>query len=121
MSNNKSYQNQIKSELDNVNGERFVEAFMLIKSREQMKLFLTDFFTEKEILQLTNRFEAVYWLSLGTPYSQIQRITGLSPAVIARMSKKFIDKRGSFWSIMRDMYPKGAAHIAGLEYPNRLR
>ena len=93
-------------ELDTVDGERFVEAFMVIRERALLKLFLSDLFTEKELAQFVKRFEGVYWLSLGMPYTRIQETTGLSPKIIARLSKGFINKRGGFWRVMMEIQPR---------------
>lgn len=101
-----------KGVFDTLDGERFIEAFMIIKERKLMKLFLRDLFTEKELNQFMRRFEAAYWLSMGTPYSQIQAVTGLSPNVIARVSDKFRDKKGGMWLVMVDIYPHKKPHFS---------
>ncbi len=92
---------------------------MVIKDRSLLKLFLKDLFTEKELLQFMRRFEGAYWLSLGTPYEQIREMTGLSPTIIARLSKRFIDKKGGFWQVMHKVYPKRAHHFSETNWVDR--
>ena len=65
------------------------------------------------------RFEGAYWLSLGMPYEKIQETTGLSPTIIARLNKKFIDKKGGFSQVMRKIYPRGAVHFEKTEFVDR--
>ena len=102
-----------------MSGERFIEAFMVTRERKLLKLFISDLFTEKEISQFVRRFEGAYWLSLGMPYEKIQETTGLSPTIIARLNKKFIDKKGGFSQVMRKIYPRGAVHFEKTEFVDR--
>ena len=92
---------------------------MVIQERGLLKLFLSDLFTEKEIIQFTRRFTGVYWLSLGMPYARIQETTGLSSTIIARLNKSLTNKRGGFWRVMKELYPHGAAHFGNTEFISR--
>jgi len=91
--------------LETFEGERFVEAFMVIQERDLLKLFLSDLFTEKELTQLTRRLAGVCWLSLGMPYARIQETTGLSPKIIARLNRSLTNKTGGFWRVMEEIDP----------------
>lgn len=67
--------------------KKLVEAFLTLKTAEEMQRFLCDLMTESEITEFAKRFEAARLLSTDTPYSKVQKTTGLSSTTIARVSK----------------------------------
>ena len=64
-----------------------VEALLSLRNRDEAERFLRDLLTEEEIAEFAKRFEAAKLLNADVPYSQIQKLTGLSATTIARVSK----------------------------------
>jgi uncharacterized protein YerC len=97
-----------KTKWDTVqNRKRLLESFTLAQKWGFMKEFLDDLLLESEIERWGKRIEALHMLFAGTPYRSLTKFTGLSPAVIARISKKTSNKTGGFWQLMEWVYPHG--------------
>ena len=64
-----------------------VEAVLSLRPRDEAERFLRDLLTEEEIAEFGKRLEAARLLNADVPYSQIQKLTGLSATTIARVSK----------------------------------
>ena len=67
--------------------KQFIEAILLLENVDEVKKFLRDLMTEKEIKEFANRLEAASLLSQDAQYSTIIERTGLSSATIARIAK----------------------------------
>lgn len=67
--------------------KELVAAILTLKRESEIRSFLRDLMTEKEIEEFANRFKAAQMLSRGIPYSEIGRQTWLSSTTIARVSK----------------------------------
>ena len=46
-------------------------------------------------------------LFMGTPYSHMCEINGLSPTTVSSISKKTANKNGGYYRVMRSKYPNG--------------
>jgi TrpR-related protein YerC/YecD len=57
-----------------------------MSDEETMRNFLRDVMTEKEIIEISARFEAARLLSMGEKYESISKQTKLSSRTIARIS-----------------------------------
>jgi len=66
--------------------KQFAATLSLIDDTSTMQLFLRDVMTEKEILELSARFEAARMLTSGEKYIAIIAKTQLSSRTIARIS-----------------------------------
>lgn len=99
---------KIMTKWNTIEGERLIDAFMVATKRPDiMRLFLDDLMTESELDLCIRRFQAVYMLSIGTPYSYVSSATGLSSATIARISKQMCNRRNGYGEIMFRLYPNG--------------
>lgn len=67
--------------------ELLIRAFLFLKNGEEVKQFLIDLMTEKEIGDFYNRLRAAEMLMNGDSYDKVFKETGLSSATIARVSK----------------------------------
>ncbi|EKE11614.1 MAG: TrpR like protein, YerC/YecD [uncultured bacterium] len=67
--------------------EDLIEILLRLKTKQEMRNFLRDLLTEKEILELGNRWKAVQMLDAKKLYIEIIRETGLSSTTIARISQ----------------------------------
>lgn len=91
--------------------ERFLQAFELANNRKLLENFLFDLFTEKEMQQCIIRLKAACLLYDGASYEQIRLVTKLSPATIARISKRFKNKECGFSKIISKFASKGPAYL----------
>jgi len=63
------------------------KAILALKNIDEAKRFFRDLLTEQEIIEFGKRWEAAKMLSKKTPYSQVEKETGLSSTTVARVSK----------------------------------
>ncbi len=67
--------------------EDLIKTVLALETTREARMFLRDLLTEKELLELGNRWRAVQLLDMTVPYTQIGQATGLSSTTIARISK----------------------------------
>ena len=67
--------------------DNFVKALLLLKTEEEVKQFIEDICTIKEIQDLTHRLEVARLLSQGKVFNEISKVTGTSSATIGRVNK----------------------------------
>ena len=81
--------------------DKLCQAFLKLKTTEEMYAFLEDVATIGEIKALAQRFEVAKLLSEGHTYPQIAQQTGASTATISRV-KKFLDYGAGGYKIALD-------------------
>lgn len=67
--------------------QQLVEALLSIPDKLTMQNFLRDVMTEKEIVEISARFEAAKMLTEGKKYTEIVAKTKLSSRTVARISE----------------------------------
>lgn len=67
--------------------QQLVEAILSISDKLTMQNFLRDVMTEKEIVEISARFEAAKMLTEGKKYAEIVAKTKLSSRTVARISE----------------------------------
>jgi TrpR-related protein YerC/YecD len=67
--------------------QQLVEALLSISDKITMQNFLRDVMTEKEIVEISARFEAAKMLAEGKKYTEIVAKTKLSSRTVARISE----------------------------------
>ena len=67
--------------------QQLAEALVSIQDNLTMQNFLRDVMTEKEIIEISARFEAAKMLSEGKRYTEIVTATKLSSRTVARISE----------------------------------
>ena len=72
---------------DNRKTEDLIDALLALKNSGEAKLFLRDLLTEKELLELGNRWKAAQMLFGKIAYTKITEETGLSSTTVARISQ----------------------------------
>lgn len=65
---------------------QFANTLVSIDSAQDMKNFLSDVMTEKEIIEISSRLEAARLLKAGVKYTDITKETKLSSRTVARIS-----------------------------------
>lgn len=66
--------------------QTFFKALLLTRNENELMKFLIDLMSVKELEILVNRFKVANMLNDGYPYTEIERLTGLSSATIAKVS-----------------------------------
>ena len=66
--------------------QQLAEALVAIDNPQTMQNFLRDVMTEKEIMEISARFEAAKMLQSGSKYTDIVAKTKLSSRTVARIS-----------------------------------
>jgi len=77
---------------------------MSLQSTTEVEQFLRDLMTESEITEFSKRLEAARLLSAETPYSVIQRKTGLSSTTVARVSKWLNGSLGGYQVVLERLH-----------------
>lgn len=67
--------------------EKLFDVFVKLKTKEDVKNFLEDICTIKEVKDMSKRLEAAYLLHEGKSYQEVTQITGVSSATLARINK----------------------------------
>lgn len=66
---------------------QLVRAFSLVEGEEEIKAFLTDLCTPREVCDLAQRLEVARGLDEGSSYLEVQSQTGASSTTVSRVSK----------------------------------
>jgi TrpR-related protein YerC/YecD len=80
-------QDKTMKKLNNEKTEDLMKVILALKNKKEAKMFLRDLLTEKEILELSNRWKAVQMLDTKKTYTEIEKETGISSTTVARISK----------------------------------
>lgn len=75
---------------------QLAEVLARINNAETMRDFLRDVLTEKEITEISARFQAARMLDAGDKYTDIIRKTRLSSRTVARISEWRQNGRGGY-------------------------
>jgi TrpR-related protein YerC/YecD len=76
--------------------QQIAEALVAISDEKTMKDFLRDVMTEKEIIEISSRFEAAKMLNEGKKYTEIIERTKLSSRTVARISEWMQNGEGGY-------------------------
>lgn len=76
--------------------ENLMKVFLAMKTAKEARMFLRDLLTEKELLELGNRWQAAQMLNEKISYVKITKETGLSSTTVARISKWLKEGMGGY-------------------------
>lgn len=85
--------------------DKLCEAFLVLKTTEEVYAFLEDVATIGEVKALAQRLEVAKLLSETKTYPQIAQQTGASTATISRV-KKFLDYGANGYKIVLERMKK---------------
>jgi TrpR-related protein YerC/YecD len=88
----------------NQRNAQLVKAFLALDNPDEVKRFLRDLLTEKEIEEFAKRFQAAEMLSSDVPYLTISKQTGLSSTTVARVAKFLRGKDGGYAAIIAKLH-----------------
>ena len=80
--------------------QRLVDAFMGLETPEEVRAFLTDLCTPREIVDFAQRLEVARLLDEGEPYVDVQTRTGASSTTVSRVSKALKGTAGGYRSVL---------------------
>jgi len=89
-----------KDSWGNKEAQALLDAFSLVRNQEEMRCFLRDLLTEKEIEEFSLRYKVAKMLSQGVPYTTIVEETGMSSTTIARVQKWLTTGMGGYQLIL---------------------
>ncbi len=84
--------------------KKLIQAVLSLKTDNEARRFLRDLMTKKEINEFANRLEAAGMLIENTPYSSIEKETGLSSTTVARVAKWLKGKEGGYRTILERLH-----------------
>ena len=84
--------------------KKFIDAVLLLETRNQAQKFLRDIMTQKEIDEFSTRFQAADMLTQGFSYKAIIAKTGLSSTTVARVSKWLNGSEGGYRFILHKLH-----------------
>ncbi len=81
-------------------------AVLRLDTVEECRRFFRDLLTENEIKEFAERWKAAQMLAGGTPYTTIERETGLSSRTIARVGHWLKQGRGGYAMMLQRTRPR---------------
>ena len=82
---------------------QLTHAFSLLSNEEEIKAFLADLCTPREICDFSQRLEVARLLDSGAPYVEVQARTGVSSTTVSRVSKALNSEQGGYRSVIVQM------------------
>lgn len=79
--------NKADEKLNTAEVDYLFESLLEIRNKDEMRKYLRDLLTVKEIETFAMRLKSAQMLDNNVPYLEIERKTGLSSATIARVSE----------------------------------
>ncbi|QQS69628.1 hypothetical protein IPP75_00565 [Candidatus Saccharibacteria bacterium] len=84
--------------------QQLAEVLTDIAEVPTMQAFLRDVMTEKEIIEISARFEAARMLSAGESYTNIIKRTKLSSRTVARISDWLQNGSGGYRTVIENIH-----------------
>lgn len=75
------------SSWNNPRADQLWQAILGLKTPAEAKRFFRDLLTPREIIEFSNRWYVASLLAAKVPYTEIERLSGLSSTTIARIAK----------------------------------
>lgn len=79
---------------------RLYEAFLTCESLDEIRIFLEDVCTYKEIEAMTDRLSVARLLLAGYTYEHIEKMTSISSATISRVNRCLIKGNGGYRNVL---------------------
>ena len=83
--------------------DELFKAILNLKNLDEARRFFRDLLTEQEIEEFASRWEVAQMLAKNTPYSKIERDTGMSSTTIARISKWLNEGMGGYKLLIKKL------------------
>ena len=79
---------------------QLVEAIGCLETADDVKAFLTDLCTPREICDFAQRLQVARYLDEGEPYVEVQARTGASSTTVSRVSKALNGEWGGYRNVL---------------------
>lgn len=76
--------------------QQLVHAFALMNSDEEVRSFLADLCTPREVEDFAQRLQVARYLDEGESYLEVQKRTGASSTTVSRVSKALNGRAGGY-------------------------
>ena len=83
--------------------DQLVEAFRLVEGPDEIRAFLTDLCTPREICDFAQRLQVARYLDEGEPYVEVQARTGASSTTVSRVSKALNGEAGGYRRVLIEL------------------
>ena len=80
--------------------EQLVEAIGCLETADDVRAFLTDLCTPREICDFAQRLQVARYLDEGEPYVEVQARTGASSTTVSRVSKALNGEWGGYRNVL---------------------
>lgn len=80
--------------------EQLVRSILLLENEDDVRAFLTDLCTPREICDFAQRLQVARYLDEGEPYVEVQARTGASSTTVSRVSKALNGQFGGYRRIL---------------------
>lgn len=81
--------------------KQLIRAVLSLKTPDEARRFLRDLLTPEEIEEFSKRFQTAEMLSENTPYSVIEKKTGLSSTTVARVAHWLHHGKGGYGLVLK--------------------
>ena len=94
--------------------DELLEAMLKLKSKKEAQKFFRDLLTQAELLKFANRWRVARMLTQGKPYSEIEKKTGMSSAIISRINKWIQEGMGGYRLMLKrlNIRPQEHHHVS---------
>ena len=83
--------------------DQLVQAFLLLDGADDVRAFLTDLCTPREICDFAQRLQVARYLDEGEPYVEVQARTGASSTTVSRVSKALNGESGGYRRVLIEL------------------
>lgn len=83
--------------------DQLVGAFLTLETKDDVRAFLTDLCTPREICDFAQRLTVARYLDEGEPYVEVQARTGASSTTVSRVSKALNGEWGGYRRVLVDL------------------
>lgn len=80
--------------------EQLVRSVLLLENEDDVRAFLTDLCTPREICDFAQRLQVARYLDEGEPYVEVQARTGASSTTVSRVSKALNGVHGGYRRVL---------------------
>lgn len=91
--------------------DNLFSSILKLKTLDEARRFFRDLLTEQEIEEFASRWKVAQMLAENTPYSQIEKDTGMSSTTIARISKWLNEGMGGYGLLIKKLQNQVNHHL----------
>lgn len=89
------------SEKAQVHAKEIASLLRLVKNADELRLFLLDLMTEREIRDLAERWRIIEFLIEGKTQREVKSLVGTSISTVTRGAKALKESRGGFQMVYK--------------------